>query len=271
MACLGVKSVDTNTQIGSFSEGPYEFLDCFKHVQNKTFYTKLPFKLKFGGIRPFQFDSVGKKDYLWLRNPQNLQMAFTAFSGVGLEKFVSKSDYFKPNNDWCCNTEWENKSLNEIVKGFLNSDTNQKGTDYYSKFWQRRRLENNLEETYEILVQIDDLYNQNKTPQAYTQKDTVLTGLLRFNAKLLHAKPNNYNLVCMEYFQFLKQQKLNYSAYKLIRHNPNLKLNTTTKDSLVQSLKTDTLSHSQWVGLNDNSTGWITGTSFRDTNFYTGP
>ena len=271
VSCLGIKSVDKNTYIGNFKERQYDFFESFRHNQHKDYYYVLPFELKFGGIRPFPFDSTGKKDYSWLRKSENLKIAFNAFSTIGLDKFVSKDKYFEKNNDWCCDTEWENKSLNEIVIGFIESDTTIKGTDYYSKFWERRRLENNLTETYEIFVQIDRFYNQNKQSELYQQTDSVLIGLIDFDAKLIHSDSIAYIKNVIDYFDYLKSVGLNYSAYKLINDNPMLILEKNIRDSLIMTMRYDTLSYKDWVTLDDNMSGWITGDYYPDSNRNYGP
>lgn len=271
VSCLGIKSVDKLTYIGNFKERQYDFFESFRHNQNKDFYYELPFKLKFGGIGPFPFDSTGQKDYSWLRKPENLNIAFNAFSTIGLDKFVSNDKYFEKNNDWCCDTEWEYKSSNEIVIGFLESDTTIKGTDYYSKFWERRRYENNLTETYQIFVQIDRFYNQNNQSDIIQLTDSVLIGLLYFDTKLIHSDSIAYTKNVIDYFDYLKSIGLDYSAYKLINGNSMLILEKNIRDSLIMTMGYDTLSYQDWVTLDDNMSGWITGDYYPDSNRNYGP
>jgi hypothetical protein len=271
VSCLGIKSTKKTDYIGNFQEKQYDFFESFRHNQLADYYYDLPFELKFGGIRPFPFDSIGNKDYSWLREPENLKLAFNAFSKVGLDKFVSNGKYFEKNNAWCCDTEWENKALNEIVAGFINSDTTSNGLDYYSKFWQRRRLENNLTITYEIFVQIDKFYNQNKQDVVYNYADSVLIGLLEFDTKLIHSDSVEYKAIAIEYFSFLKSTGLDYSAYKLIFNNRRLDIKKELKDSLIMTMKYDTLSIENWENLNDNRNGWITSDYYPDPKRYYGP
>ena len=271
VSCLGIKSLDKADYIGNFTEKHYDFFESFRHNQLADFYYELPFDLKFGGIRPFPFDSIGEKDYSWLRKPENLKIAFNAFSTVGLEKFVSKEKYFEKNTDWCCDTDWENKSLNEIVTGFINSDTASNGQDYYSKFWQRRRLENNLTVTYEIFVQIDRFYNHGDQHVIYQQRDSVLAGLLDFDTKLLNSDSAQYFQIALDYFDYLKSVGLDYSAFKIIFHNKKLKMPKVMMDSLLLSVKHDTISENEWLNLNDNRDGWITWIWYRDPGKYYGP
>ncbi|MCU4177724.1 hypothetical protein [Carboxylicivirga sp. N1Y90] len=271
VSCLGIKSTKKTDYIGNFQEKQYDFFESFRHNQLADYYYDLPFELKFGGIRPFPFDSIGNKDYSWLREPENLKIAFNAFSTIGLDKFVSKAKYFEKNNAWCCDTEWENKSLNEIVAGFINSDTTSNGLDYYSKFWQRRRLENNLTITYEIFVQIDKFYNQNKQAMVYNYADSALIRLLEFDTKLIHSDSVEYKAIAIEYFSFLKSTGLDYSAYKLIFNNRRLDIEKELKDSLIMTMKYDTLSIENWENLNDNRNGWITSDYYPDPKRHYGP
>jgi hypothetical protein len=271
VSCLGIKSIDKTDYIGNFKEKQYDFFESFRHNQLADYYYELPFELKFGGIRPFPFDTTGNKDYSWLRKPENLKIAFNAFTTVGLDKFVSKEKYFEKNNEWCCDTDWENKSLNEIVSGFINSDTSSNGHDYYSKFWQRRKLENNVTVTYEILSQIDRFYNQNDHDLIYKKHNSVLIGLLDFDSKLTFSDSVLYKANAIEYFSFLKSVGLDYSAYKLICNNPRLDIDKKLRDSLIMTVSYDTLSIDNWENLNDNRDGWITSDYYPDPNRYYGP
>jgi len=89
ISCNGIK-IDNNTEyIGNFQEYHYDFFESFQNTTDKNYYYELPFELKFGGIRPFPYDSVGEQDYSWLRNPKNLIIAFNSIKSIGLEKFVS--------------------------------------------------------------------------------------------------------------------------------------------------------------------------------------
>ena len=271
VSCLGIKLIDKTVYIGNFKEKQYDFFESFRHNQLAEFYYELPFDLKFGGIRPFHYDSTGNKDYSWLRKPENLKIAFNAFSTVGLDKFLSKKKYFEKNNEWCCDTDWENKSLNEIVSGFIHSDTTSNGLDYYSKFWKRRRFENNMTGTYEILSQIDKFYNQNDHDLIYKKQDTILIELLDFDSKLISSDSVGYKSNAIEYFSFLKSAGLDYSAYKLICNNPRIVIDEKLKDSLIMTMKHDTISIDNWESLNDNRHGWITSDYYPDPNRYYGP
>jgi hypothetical protein len=191
IACKGIK-IDNNTDyIGNFQEYSYDFFESFQNTTDKDFYYELPFELKFGGIRPFPFDSVGKQDYSWLRNPKNLTLAFNTIKSIGLDRFVSIEQYNKSNTEWCSNTQWKNKSLNEIVEGFINSDTTGIGNEYFSEFWKRRRKEGNLSETYQILTQINNFYNEINIDNI-GKTDIVLKNLLDFDLQLIHADSIEY-------------------------------------------------------------------------------
>ncbi len=177
----------------------------------------------------------------------------------------------KKNTDWCCETQWENKSLNEIVEGFLLSDTLSDGENYYSKFWQRRRLEKNLNETWQIFQQIDDFYTSKKSLATESEIDTTLYQLLNFDIKLLHSDSLSYPNITLEYFDYLKKVKLEYSALKLIFHNSRLNFSIAFGDSILSTLHYDTLAIVDWEKLSDNKDGWITGEIYPDPNRNYGP
>lgn len=114
----------------------YPILESLHQNQNPNYYFELPFQLKYGGIRPYPSDSLGKKDYSWLRNSGNLEYTFIIAHSIGLDMFISKEKYFKKNPTCYWGDDWKNLSLNDIVLSFIQSDTNNLG-DYYSKFWMR--------------------------------------------------------------------------------------------------------------------------------------
>ena len=271
ISCIGIK-IDNNVDyIGNFQEYRYDFFESFQNTTDKDFYYDLPFELKFGGIRPYPYDSVGESDFSWLRKPNNLIIAFNSLKSIGLNRFISTEQYTKPNTEWCCNTQWENKSLNEIVKGFINSDTTIIQNDYYSKFWTRRKNEGNLSETYQILTQIDNFYNGINIDNKKGKINTVLKNLLDFDLQLIHADSVEYLNTSIKYFDYLKSVQLDYSAYKLTFHNQRLDLKKEIRDSLLMTIKHDTLSQENWNKMNDNYDGWITWELYPDPNRYYGP
>ncbi len=263
--------MDNTYYIGNFSEKNFDFFESIHHYQSPDYYNELPFSIKFGGLRSNTFGSAENKGYSWLRNPKNLKVAFNAFSIIGLDKFISKEKYFKKNDNWCCDTDWENMSLNEVVMRFVNSDTSSESNDYYSKFWQRRRLENNLLETYNIFGQINKFYNENDSSILFEPSDSILIAFLNHDTKLINSDSTQYLDNAIDYFGFLKSVGLDYSAYKLIFNNSRLNLDKYLRDSLIMTMKYDTLSVDNWENLNDNRNGWISGDYYPDPNRYYGP
>lgn len=65
--------MDKTDYISNFSEKHYDFFESIRHNQLKDYYYELPFELKFFGIRPYPSDSIGTKDYSWLRKSENLK------------------------------------------------------------------------------------------------------------------------------------------------------------------------------------------------------
>ena len=261
VSCIGFRT--KSIYLGNFIEKQYSFFDSFRHVQDSNYYQELPFRLKFGGIRT--------GPYSWLRKSENLERAFNAFDFVGLEKLVSKEMYFKKNEDWCCDTQWERKSLNDVVKGYLESDTAAIDTNYYSKFWSRRRKEKLVSLTYSIFSKIDAIYNERELEKKSIEQDSVLSSLLKYDVLLMNASGGNYDERVLEYFNYLKSVELDYSAYKLVCNNVKVDFDQQTKDSLVATMKHDTLNTEQFQRLNDNRNGWISPDYYPDPNRFYGP
>ncbi|MCC2548113.1 hypothetical protein LJY25_16810 [Hymenobacter sp. BT175] len=270
-SCTGTKSIDRGRYTGNLKEQNYPFFESISHGDaNSNSYT-IPFDLKFIGIKPHPYDSTGKQDFSWLRSPNNLLITFNTIKSIGLEKFVSFEQYNRNTNDWCCNTQWENKSLNEVIKGFIQSDTLSSNGGYYSKFWGRRRKEGNMNVTYHILKEIHKFYNGEQIKITTSPIDTTLKGLLNYDLQLANSSSNSYKNIAIKYFNYLKSVHLEYSAYKLISHNTNLKLPKEYTDSLLTTLDYDTISFEAWKRMDDNYNGWMTAGDYPDPNRYYGP
>jgi hypothetical protein len=270
-SCFLLKSVENKVYLGNFEEYNYDFLESIRHNPDKDFYYNIPFEIKYYGINPYPLDTIEKKEYSWLRNPENLIIFFNTVKSIGLSKFVSAEQYNNQKFDWCCGSQWENKTLNEIVKHFLQSDTISNKNDYYTKFWNRRRKENNLRETFDIFRQIDCFYNNKCLTENLTKIDTLLQNLLSYDINLANSDSALYQEVALSYFDYLKSIKLQYSAYKLIFHNKRINLSKKEKDSFLQTLNYDTISKGEWENMNDNYNGWITSRYYLDPDRYYGP
>jgi hypothetical protein len=271
VACVASKDINQDIFIGHFQETNYSFMESFQHSVDEDSYLNLPYDLKFGGIRPFPYGSIGTKDYSWLRNKENLVIAFNTVKSIGLDKFVSYEKYNSPNNKWCCDTQWENKSLNDIVKEFIASDTSEINDGYFSKFWQRRRKENNLKTSLEIFKQIDLIYKEGEIEVKTIEVDSVMRGLLERDRKLSIADSSTYKNIALEYFNYLNFVELEYSAYKLLFHNEKIKLTQEIRDSIILTMNCDTLSEENWKKMDDNRYGWMRSIDYPDPKRYYGP
>lgn len=216
-----------------FSGYKFGFLESFHHQSDFIEYPHMPFDLKFGGID-------ADKEYLWLRDSNHLRIAFNTFNSIGLNQFVSIEQYHTPDDRWCCNTQWENKSLHQVVREFLKSDTSGTGEngeeDYFFKFWNRRRVEGNLQTTYDILSRIDRFYNNGMVYNSQNKTDTVLEALLSYDLNLYHADSVSYVHVAETYFNYLKSVELYHSAYFLMFENSGIHLDKEKLNGLKQEL-----------------------------------
>ena len=265
-SCISNAPNSDTAYIRYFEERKFDFFESINHSTDTNFYWEQSFFLKFAGIRPFPFDSTSEKDYTWLRNPKNLIIAFNTVKSIGLDKFISRTQYNQKNNDWFNEAGWGNKSLNELIKNFIVSDTIKSNNEYYFKFWNRRRKEGNLKIVYTILKEIDAFYNANEMFIQHGPIDTVLKSLLVFDIRLSRADSTSYSTIVLEYVTYLKSVGLNYSAYKLIFHNPKITFEKSVKDSLLATLKYDKIPKVDWKKMDDNYNGWI-----NDSNGYLDP
>lgn len=226
IGCTASKYAEESEIMEVFPGYAYDFLESFGHQTDINEYSNMPFDLKFGGINP-------DNEYLWLRDSNHLRIAFNTFNSIGLDQFVSIQQYNTPDDRWCCNTQWEGKSLNQVVHEFIESDTSgiKDGSykDYFAKFWNRRRAEGNLQTTYDILVKIDQYYNKGMRYGNQNNIDTVLSSLLNYDLRLLNADSVSYTSEALVYYEYLKSVKLYNSAYALIFNYSGIHL---TRDEL---------------------------------------
>jgi hypothetical protein len=239
-----------NNYIGNFREHNFQFMESFEHVTDTLYYSQLPFERKYFGVAKFS-------TYQWLRNPKNLETAYYTMKWVGLNEFISVKEYHSNNNDFCCNNDWKNKSLDDIVKGFIASDTINSTDKYYKEFWNRRRNEKNLSTFYKILLELNGIYNGKELKYEDGPIDETLAQFLTYDFKLMKADSNEYNAVAKKYANYLSSVGLHYSAYKLIFHNSRFVEEEKFQNDLLINLPHDTLSKNEWNLLDDNYEGWI--------------
>jgi hypothetical protein len=259
-ACIATKN--TRTFIGGFPEKDYDFMESIE--QNSTGdYFYLIRQLKWGGTR-WGLD-LEKKMFMWLRNPDNLMIAFNTFEFVGLEKFISKEQYYqKIFDDDYWDYDWNGKSLYDICKIMINCYSDSTGFEkYYQDFWERRKLENNDFATIEILKRIDRIYTSKSVEIIKTTKDydTLMYLLLDYDVKMQKSDSLTRTKIIVDYFDYLKRIDLEHSAYNLIFEVRPFQYLNINRDSLLMTLKYDTIPEEKyWTIRNDAK--WIK--SYRD-------
>lgn len=203
--------------------------------------------------------------FTWLRNPDNLMIAFNTFEFVGLENFISKEQYYQKifDNDYW-DYDWKGKSLYEVCKIMIASYSDSTGIEkYYQDFWERRRLEDNDLATFDILKRIDEIYTSKSEVDIKTSKDydTLMYRLLNYDIKLQKADSLRQKKIIVEYFDYLKRVDLEHSAYNLIFETGPFQHLNINRDSLLLTLHYDTISEEKyWLNRNDGI--WIK--SYRD-------
>ena len=256
---------ESDFYLGGWGETQLSFSPAIKHTTTKDAYYEHVFAYKFAGM--VSEEGLWARDYDWLRYPRNLTIAFNTAKAVGLEKLISKEQYFT-NETGFYSGDWEGQSLNDVIKAFLISDTSAETQDssYFTEFWSRRRDEGNSRLVYTILSDIDSYYNYNRIKHSGEVNDT-LKSLLTFDYNLKTVDSSQYTNILMQYFGYLTSIGLQHSAYDLVEFNhPARKypLNIPS-DSLIGTLDLDTITYENWITTNQNTNGWI------DYRRYDGP
>jgi len=239
--------------LGGWEEAQLSFLPHIQQPYKVGSYLSDIVSYKFGG---HSSDIEGAVS--WLRNPTNLQMVFHTMNAVGLEKIVNKTTYEQPLEAF--GADWKGKSPRQIVSEFLASDTSALAKEpYFTEFWERRRQEGTLSIVHAFLRQVEAFYEQDMVAEAPLANDT-LKNLLTFSYQLRTVAPEQETDKAYEYFQYLTQIGLAHSAYELAWNYvsfPSASQQKVNVDSLVSSLKPDTLSEDQWNDTRFNTNGWI--------------
>ena len=248
-------SRNTPVYLGGLEEKKYDFLaDIWHNDQSSTEYADAIWAKKYGG---FEVDSLGKLGS-WSRNPQNMRLLFNTLKTLGLNRFITKDQYFQEQRAWCCNTAWEGKTLAQIVQLYLVSDTSSHSGDVYmDAFWNRRRKEENIETLYEILGKIDAYYHQDSFLSSHQSVHDTIYQLLNFDLTLLETDSIDRDPIYLSYFNYLKSIRLLHSAHDLVLTEKMRKNYFADFDSLLLSLSPDTISEEHYRQSRYNQGGWI--------------
>ena len=197
--------------------------------------------------------------YEWLRKKKNLQATFSILKKIGIKRFISGEQFNeKLFEDDYWNYDWEGLSLNNVVKNMITSyNVDLDSSNYFQKFWKRRKAENNEKIVLKILLEVNDIYNSDK--QVTIDENTInpiLFELIKYNVELNESDSLNKPKITLKYFDYLKEIGLEHSAYNLIFEIEATKKLAINRDSILRILKYDTISEeTYWQTRNDAS--WI--------------
>lgn len=250
------------TFLGGWTDKDYGFLESVSHDFSYSIYDDLDYLEQIRQIREFGTEwgvNPTYKKFQWIRNSDNILMFFQTAKTIGLESFISKTEYNEVLFDTTYSeTGWKGKSLNDICKELIYSyKKSESSEDYYSKFWNRRKNENNDDAVFAVLNQIDSHYNEkNIGIDENSMIDSVLFNLLRLDIELKSSDSLQKSKAVLRYFDYLRRVELYHSAYNLtfeIDEFDELNLN---RDSLLLLLKPDTLSATDYWNTRNNAK-WI--------------
>ncbi len=245
----------TPIYVGGLTERSLSFTPAINHTGTRGSYFDQACGYKYAGNVSVDW----AKDYNWLRNPHNLFIAFNTAKTVGLEKIISKEKYFAAEDQFY-DGQWEDKSPNEIIKSYLQSDTSKTASDdtYFNEFWTRRRKEGNVNELYTILKQIDAYYN-NGIKSDIGQVNDTMKALMDFDYQMKSVDQAGYKETLYQNINYLKKIGLEHSAYDLInfQYTAGRYEVDINRDSLNASFQLDTISYQVWWDTRLNSGGWI--------------
>ena len=194
--------------IGNWKETPLAFSESFQ-------FQEYPYELN-----EFSFFQVSEGQNLWLRKSENLITTFEIIKKIGLLRFLPKEGYFKAN---LSNIHWNKPdsvkwSVNDLVqKLFLSYENDSLNEEFFTKFWKRRKMENNDSAVFEILKEINGFYSQGIHPKIGKEKvEGKMFELIKLNVEFLECDSLHKQKHCLKYFDYLRKIGLEHSAYNFI-------------------------------------------------------
>lgn len=190
-----------------------------------------------------------EKKYQWLRNPINLSSTFEVMKRVGLQRLISQEKYMTPiPDDLYWGDDWLGISANTIVHKMMDSYHSKSETEiYYQKFWSRRRAEGDAKVVFRILEEVDAIYWRQLNSVLADSVDTLLYQLVSRNVELNDSDSLTRAQLTQNYFLYLHNTDLDYSAYNLIINDSKYKNRGLNTDSLASLLNYSIVSEERYL------------------------
>ena len=208
-----------------FNDRKLDFDGSIFHIDSSKEILEYIDGIKFSGVY---------KEHDWFRKKENLLLLHSCLKKVGYTNIITASQLRK--KIVYSNKHWGNITFHGLLDTLVLTGRDKSLTDsnYFKKFWERRKNEGNDNVLFDILKEIQEIYYLGKTkPLSYVEGQSMLYELIYHNVELL----NTYNKESIvNYFSFLESMQLNFSAYKFILNQDRLSNNI--KDSLVLTLPT---------------------------------
>ena len=187
----------------------------------------------------------------WHRDTLNMIYIHNAIKQIGHEKFISRSDYYKPFESWESTYSMSNY-IDSLIFHFNSPiiDT----SNYYSKFWLRRKKDQTDKTLIGILEEVKAIYTGSTIDRKTSNySNDTISKLIDFDYKLGHINDNKTEKsdLVYSYFNYLKSIGLEISALNLIKHVDLLDSLEINRDSLILTIKHDTVSKAEWTDLYD--------------------
>lgn len=254
LACAIQKS--NNIFLGNWQEKKLEFSESIEFRESNDLLGLFTSHKWAGGTGGTDYYP---KQFVWLRNSENLWGTFNILKELRLETFISRKKYNKPlfeDEHW--DYDWEGLSLNQIVQELINSfNKDYSTTEYYTKFWKRRFAEGNQQTVLRILQQTDSIYNYDGIVSIdSTSINQELKQIIKGNVELNLADSTKLPNQALSYFDLLRSMGLHHSAYNLIFEVNGIKNIAVNRDSLLKTIEYDTIAEDSYWQTRNNAQ-WV--------------
>ena len=255
----------------ALKEADYEFLEYIPNLMEEED-TIIQYSWKEGNIfvidnkppknNEFNTDTISTNRYFryltynfrefklknWHRDTANILIIHNIIKRIGYKNFISDVEY---------NKSFESRDNNYTIGQYIDSlifnyNINTDTSNYYYKFWLRRKNEQTGKTLFCIINKIKSIYKNKesnyKTPEILN--DTIYK-LLDFDYKISRNSCLSKNEIVLSYFDYLKSIGLEISAFNLIKHVEIFDSLQINRDSLILTLDIDTITKSEWTNLYD--------------------
>jgi hypothetical protein len=191
------------------------------------------------------FFNLAHGDWLtnnWIRQPDNLKMVHETFKKIGYKNLLSES--FLYENEFLIRDIYIKRNFYNLFDSLeITYSLEEIESKYYNEFWERRRIERNDSIVFEIVKDINLIYNHEIISYNPSFVNDTLFGILDIQFRSDSLTDN----LAHKDFETLKQYGFHQSAYNLLYERAGYYDIEWNRDSLLSNLEKSTEYIGAWI------------------------